>query len=381
VSGEIEAAGSAITAGLAAGAIERRGGHAAQEAHGACQNCGATLQGEYCHVCGQPSHISRTLGDVWHDFLHGVLHFDNKAWKTLPLLLFRPGTLTRQYIHGRRARFIGPVALFLFTVFLMFFVFALLGDGPLGARPPISEAETAEQAALLERAEARLEQSLAQAQAAGDQEQINAVRTSQRLVARAVEEGTIPPGLTITETPNGVDVTLTIGEGGGMDILFDEIRAANEEGRITVNTGNPEWDKKILNKLKDPEFAWYKIQNTAYKFSFLLVPIMLPFVWAIFFWKKDVTLFDHTVLLLYSLSFLSLVFMAMVVINRLGGPVTDGIVGGLALTPLAHGFFQMKGAYQLGWFSAAWRTLYMLIAGSLAIGLFIVVIFMLGLLG
>ena len=53
-----------------------------------------------------------------------MLHFDGKFWRTLPMLAWRPGELTRRYIDGERARFVSPMALFLFSVFLMFAVFS-----------------------------------------------------------------------------------------------------------------------------------------------------------------------------------------------------------------------------------------------------------------
>jgi hypothetical protein len=43
------------------------------------------------------------------------------------MLLWRPGELTRRYIEGQRARFVSPMAMFLFSVFLMFAVFSSLG--------------------------------------------------------------------------------------------------------------------------------------------------------------------------------------------------------------------------------------------------------------
>jgi len=36
-----------------------------------------------------------------HDLLHGALHFEGKMWRTLPMLVLRPGKLTRRYIEGR----------------------------------------------------------------------------------------------------------------------------------------------------------------------------------------------------------------------------------------------------------------------------------------
>jgi len=50
----------------------------------------------------------------------GVLNFEGKFWRTLPMLAWCPGILTRRYIDGQRARFISPIALFLFSVFLLF---------------------------------------------------------------------------------------------------------------------------------------------------------------------------------------------------------------------------------------------------------------------
>ena len=136
--GELEAAGALTTAGLAAGAIEGRG--ATQAGEGACLNCGAALAGRYCAQCGQAAHAHRTLSHMFEEVLHGLFHLDTKAWRTLPLLVARPGTLTRNYIYGKRARYISPLALFLFTIFLMFFVFAFVSPNvfTLNANPQAS---------------------------------------------------------------------------------------------------------------------------------------------------------------------------------------------------------------------------------------------------
>lgn len=95
----------------------------------ACLNCGTALIGSHCHACGQAAHVHKTLGAFFHDLLHGVFHFEGKIWRTLPLLFFRPGKLTREYIDGRRASYVSPIALFLFCVFLLFTTFNAFSDG------------------------------------------------------------------------------------------------------------------------------------------------------------------------------------------------------------------------------------------------------------
>ena len=122
----MEGLGEAVTGGLAARVVEPGAGEGAGQSQ-ACLNCGTALAGDYCHACGQRGHVHRTLGVFWHDLLHSVVHFEGKLGRTLPMLLWQPGELTRRYIEGQRARFVSPIAMFLFSVFLMFAVFSVLG--------------------------------------------------------------------------------------------------------------------------------------------------------------------------------------------------------------------------------------------------------------
>src|SRR3984957_7221966 len=124
--------GTLVSAGLAAQAIDaisvpdRHG--AETGAHPNCLNCGTALSASYCGSCGQPAHLHRSLWHLSEEFLHGVLHFDAKGVRTAPLLAFRPGLLTRRYIDGQRTRYVSPMALFLFCIFLMYFVFSLAAE-------------------------------------------------------------------------------------------------------------------------------------------------------------------------------------------------------------------------------------------------------------
>jgi hypothetical protein len=458
MSGEIEAAGALATAGLAARELDSKTARRGAEPAHACLNCGAALSGPYCAACGQPGHIERKLSHAFEELIHGLIHFDGKAWRTLPLLAFRPGTLTRNYIHGMRVRYIPPVALFLFTVFLMFFVFALMGDVRFGASTPqtlaqlranVQEAESnlsevrkdmaeidpelaaakapgadpgpgeiegleggrlgvkatldgaeatlkAAKDAVVQReariaqfqkVRAQLEKNEAAAKAKNDADWLEEITTSRTILDRALANpGGPPDSVRADVTDDGkVNITVAAAREDGMQTIFNEIKEANARGAVKVNTGNKKWDEKIKHKLENPELAWYKIQNTAYKFSFLLVPISLPFIWLMFFWKRGVTLYDHAVFSLYSLSFMSLLFMLFAVLARAPGEYLDAAIGGfmsvLAVAIPVHMFFQMKGTYALGWFSAFWRTCILLIFACMALSIFVGAIFMLGLLG
>jgi hypothetical protein len=136
VTGETEAATDLVTGAVLASAAEPPGGGLPgaptdPDKRAVCPNCGATLTGAYCASCGQPAHLHRTITGLGHDILHSAFHFEGKLWRTLPELVIDPGRLTRRYVHGERAKFVSPVALYLFTVFLMYAVFSVTGS-PLG---------------------------------------------------------------------------------------------------------------------------------------------------------------------------------------------------------------------------------------------------------
>ena len=128
--GDFEAIGDAVTGGLLARAVEPGAGEARGDGHTHekdCLNCGTRLSGAYCFNCGQKAHVHRSVRGFFQDFIAGLFNFEGKFWRTLPMLVWHPGEMTRRYIAGERARFISPIALYLFTVFAMFAALSFSG--------------------------------------------------------------------------------------------------------------------------------------------------------------------------------------------------------------------------------------------------------------
>ena len=91
-----------------------------------CGNCGAELQGAFCHACGQKvTGPDVSLHDFFHEAFHEFAHLDGKIVQTLRLLMTKPGMLTKEFLEGRRARYISPLRLYL-TCSLLFFALAAL---------------------------------------------------------------------------------------------------------------------------------------------------------------------------------------------------------------------------------------------------------------
>ena len=90
-----------------------------------CTNCGTALLGPYCSQCGQRHH-DHPMHSFWHfvqEATEDLTHADSRLWRTLYALLLRPGLLTREFLDGRRARYLPPVRLYL-VVSLLFFLVA-----------------------------------------------------------------------------------------------------------------------------------------------------------------------------------------------------------------------------------------------------------------
>jgi outer membrane murein-binding lipoprotein Lpp len=336
--GELEAFGDAVTGGILGRAVEPKAGEAADgHSHEAnCLNCGAPLAGPYCHECGQHAHVHRTLSSFFHDFLHGVLHFEGKIWRTLPLLWWKPGELTRRYIDGQRARFVSPIALFLFSVFLMFAVMGLTGGlDAMGSQAAQNDLAT---------------------EIRDDQSKIAELQADRR---EAVAEGrsTAKIDSRITEARNELAAIQVVKSGK----VPPAIIKADPGDRI------PDWLQDIAgNAAKNPELLFYKLKTNAYKFSWALIPISVPFVWLLFPFSRRFRLYDHTVFVTYSLCFM----MQLLVLGTVIALVSAALASFAWFLPPVHMYRQLRGTYGVSAIGAVWRTSLLTIFAFVAIGLF-----------
>ncbi len=353
MTGEIEAVGDIATGALIGRAVEPDAGegHATGHAHGLCLNCGTALIGDYCHACGQNEHVHRSLGSIGHDLLHGVFHFEGKIWRTLPMLLFHPGALTRRYIAGERARFVSPLALYLFFVFLMFASIHTFGGELDSGLTPAARQNTIsnldKQIAKASTELARLEAASTKAGTTEPSEDVVAMRSTVKALETA-RMATAAPGSGTT--------------GGHSDL----------------NTGWPALDKGVAKFNANPGLMLYKLQSSAYKYSWALIPISVPFVALLFLWRRRFKLYDHAIFVTYSLCFM----MLLVTVFSLG--LTVNVPGGwltalLLIAPPVHMFAQLRGAYSLRKRSALWRTVMLMTFSLFALILWGMLLLALGL--
>lgn len=418
MSGELAGAADIIAGAALARAVEPEAGEGRSATERVCLNCGATLMGAHCHMCGQKAHVHRTLHEFGHDILHSVLHFDGKIWRTLPMLLWKPGDLTRRYVHGERAKFVSPLALFLFSVFLTFATFNwLVPDGGSSATAPQSiervrreyqtDRKEIEDAIALLEAEKKADPS--------DAERIDAKIARNRERLQSLEDGR---GRELREKEAANEQLLAERRKIDADIarLEDDLEKARKAGQPTKKLeddlsgakmaarvmrtaagglengfedeanwnftdlnfpGSGALNQAVKTAQKNPQLLLYKIQSNAYKYSWSLIPISVPFVWLLFFWRRRFKMFDHAVFVTYSITFMMLLCsLSAILISMPGTEPFGGVL--LAFYPPIHMYRQIHHAYETSRFGAFWRMCFLLVFAMTALMLFTMLIVSLG---
>jgi hypothetical protein len=96
-----------------------------------CDNCGASVAGNYCSHCGQRfEHHVHSVLHFTREVTEDLTHADSRLWSTILALLFKPGFLTREFLNGRRVRYLPPLRLYLVLSVLFFLVLGLAHHEP-----------------------------------------------------------------------------------------------------------------------------------------------------------------------------------------------------------------------------------------------------------
>ena len=298
--------------------------------HHHCANCGAVLGGRFCQQCGQAAHVHRSLLHLVEELLHGIFHFETRVWRTLAALVWRPGRMIREYIHGRRVRYVPPLPLFLFMMFALFLVFSMTTS--IGDPAAVNEHDVA------------AAPSAAASSSAPERKETH-----------------------MSWLPAVIQGKRTL----GAEELHRELMAN------LPWVAHPWFEHKILHAANNRELAIYKVKNGAAKFAILLVPLTLPLLWLMFIRRRDIQLFDHVVFSFYSLSAMAMLLILLSLLDAIGLPMLGETLK-LLLPPVMF-YRQLRGAYQLTRWGTLWRTAVLLLYALVATGaylLFVIIVSM-----
>lgn len=94
-----------------------------------CKNCGAELQGMYCHNCGQFAHDdSQPFWKYIWQYFENVYQFDYKIPATVWQLFRRPGFLTNEFNAGKIVSYMHPLKLNMFILVIFFTIIIFMGE-------------------------------------------------------------------------------------------------------------------------------------------------------------------------------------------------------------------------------------------------------------
>ncbi len=293
---------------------------------GLCGNCAAEVIGRYCPACGQlTASFHRPFGALLAEGLGDFFALDGRVARTLPKLMFLPGRLTRDFLDGKRARFVPPFRLYLLSSLLFFLLFFTLANlagwtQPHRLPPPPEEASV-----------------------------------------ETLESGEAPAG-------NGPVISIA----GEQRRLIRPDGTIDRESMIRqIDLGGPE--AALLNRLADayenqPLF-YASLQRWAPQLAVLLLPVLICALTLVFAFRRSVYIYDHVIFALHAQSWMYLTLCAVVLLALVGH---GWVALGLFIAPPLYLFMGFRTAYQSGILSGIFRTIFCL--GVMTITLLVLVI-------
>ena len=369
MSSELEAAAADSASHLIGGA------HKPQPPPGAvCANCGATLQGPWCHACGQDAdtHKRSILHLAW-EVIEGLAHLDGRLSRTLPDLFLRPGRLARDYMEGRIVRHVPPFRTFL--VALLIFIFAAEYATHQAARA--SERQAAARAAVLATPQGRAAEAARQrAEAAGERnEELQEAAKDRaddykdRDNRQAIIEARYAKALARAQDHYAIalDRADRVAKGLPKETAAE---AAAHAGVPIPRTRQASWWKDGLHRaVANPEYYFTVMFGWGHRVAVLLLPIVGLSLAVVYRNKRQYFIYDH---LLVATDLLSFAFLINAVALILPPPAMVYALGAAALWTPINLFQTLRGAYGSSMLGAGLKTLIVWLATVLAFSILLI---------
>jgi hypothetical protein len=352
---DVEAAGLVSAGGISSG------DHHPVKAGEPCRNCGHPVEQRFCTQCGQlGSDFHRPIWDLAASSFADMFSLDGRLVRTVPMLMFRPGRMTRSYIDGQRARFVPPFRLFLLTSVIFFLtVFWVLehqpwmkevkfnlnseptGEFVVGGDTRFNIGIPADADALraqLERADLPQE----------EREQI------ERALERMPDSGSLVPFL----MPDG-----TIDR----DAMRDSITASNPDLTDEELARAQAAADKFANFYENQERFGTRMKEWAPRFTLLFLPIFSSLLALSYAWHRKRYFYDHLITGLHFQTFVYVLATLLMILSTAVPAAAGYAAGGSFLLIFVYLWRMLRVTYDTGYILAFLRALFLLLAGIVAL--------------
>jgi hypothetical protein len=325
-----------------------------------CLNCGTTLSGQYCGNCGQRAR-SRLIS-IWElvrEAFGDLFELDSRLWQTLVPLVIRPGRLTRDYLLGRRARFMPPFRMYL-VLSVVFFLVAFFDpreEFNLLFEPAAETTEEAEDAD----------------QAAGE--------IRQGVLEELAEEGIVvdgqsPAGDQDEDDTGGVNFNITEGE-GNVNCDVEDMESADIPQWLSRRI-TPERLQVMCERVSadDGSALLDKLLDNVPAALFFLLPLMALVLKVMYPLSKRYYV-EHLLFVVHYHAFFFLILILQILFARFAALVnmsenaSDIVLIGASIYIPVYLFRSMQRVYGQGLFVTALKFIFLLISYLIGFGMMI----------
>lgn len=286
-------------------------GHQKLRENKTCLNCNYVVENKFCPNCGQENTETRqSFHYLFTHFVEDLTHYDGSFWKTIKNLLFKPGFLTKEYLEGKRKKFVPPVKLYIFISFVTFLLPSLLPNVTIFGK----KNEMVETSAVNLNVKEKKPTENATYSKKEDGEGFSGIEVKDKVSVKSIKQ--------LDSLQNALPENDKIS-------YFKYIVAKTGLKVYEEKGDNSFWEKAI-------EYSFHILP----KVLFLYMPVFAFFLWLLHD-KKKRYYFDSGVFTLHYFSFLLLVFTIGVLLDWILNLIysSEGIIGFYVLVAMVYCFF------------------------------------------
>jgi Protein of unknown function (DUF3667) len=368
-----------------------------------CLNCKADLYGRFCHVCGQQNLEPKET--VWHlvqHFFNDITHFDGSFFSTVKFLLRKPGFLSAEYIAGRRASYLNPIRMYVFTSAFFFIILFTLKKPEDMMKSNETKAQPKSLTELLKK-KARYEKDLAATANGDDRDELQGSIKNLTLETGMIKKRygdtttrkftdkeltgfmleSINDSLQLADIPLATKDRLTKTLHGaehpdGSTNLFDmgeghyqTVEAYDSTERALPDDLRDGWLMKLLMRKKIQAQEAYELDKERYKERFIenlvhsfpkilfwSLPFFALILNVLYFRHKRYYYVDHGIFTIHVYCATFILLLTIILVNQLSGwvnlqwfrVVCDILIFGLSIYIMIYLYKAMRGFYRQGRF-------------------------------
>jgi len=280
-----------------------------------CPNCNNDFDAhfKFCPNCGQENKkINLHFRYFISEFLSAGFNLDSKIFRTLKLLIFYPGMLTKEFIAGKHKSYLPPVRLYLVVSLIYFSLLSFINTDFINNQPDETE------------------------------------KDDQPVLFGLSDTDSIKPKL-----PQVIDNVIVSTE---KDTVREESKIKQIFKKLNTREGRRAFNKRL------PDYISMGM--------FILLPLT-AFIFYLMFYRN--TLYIHH--LVFTLHLQSLMYILFIVINLIELGIDNKIIDWVnVILFLFFLLIWIKKFYGIGWFKSIWKSIVFLFFYGIVFLLFLAVV-------